>query len=138
MSAGYSGTPLIKKLGIKPGMLLSFVNTPSAFETTLGVLPDGLVWAGPRAKGLDLVLLFVTREAELQLQFAKLAPRLAPAGMLWVGWPKKAAKLASDLSDNVVRRVGLNAGLVDIKVCAIDEVWSGLKFVIPIQSRVQG
>jgi hypothetical protein len=138
LSAGYSGTPLIKKLGIKPGMLLSFVNTPKEFETTLGVLPEGLAWEGPRAMAIDFALLFVTSEAELQRQFDKLAQRLAPTGMLWVGWPKKAAKVVSDLSEDVVRRVGLNAGLVDIKVCAIDEVWSGLKFVIPVKSRMKG
>lgn len=119
-------------------MLLSFVNAPKEFETTLGVLPERLDWSGPRAKGLHFALLFVTREAELQAQFGKLAQRLAPAGMLWVGWPKRAAKLPSDLSEDVVRRIGLCAGRVDIKVCAIDEVWSGLKFVIPIQSRGNG
>jgi hypothetical protein len=133
--AGYSGTPLVQKLGIKPEARLHFVNAPPDFAATLGPLPAGVEQVGGTAKNLDLAVLFVTEKADLEERFIKLADRLAPAGMLWVAWPKKASGVPTDLSDNVVREIGLAAGLVDTKVCAIDAVWSGLKFVIRLKDR---
>lgn len=134
-SAGYSGKPLIQKLGIKPGARMFWQRAPSGFARLLGMLPPRAELVGPRAMNLDFALLFVTDRKTLTTQFVKLADRLAPAGMLWVAWPKKSSGVASDLDDNVVRQVGLAAGLVDVKVCAIDEMWSGLRFVIPLKDR---
>jgi hypothetical protein len=133
--AGYSGTPLVQKLGIKPDARLHFANAPPNFATTLGPLPAGVEQVGGTAKGLDLALLFVTDRAALGKQFTKVAARLTPAGMLWVAWPKKASGVSTDLTENVVREVGLAAGLVDTKVCAIDAVWSGLRFVYRLKDR---
>lgn len=133
--AGYSTTPLAKKLGIKEKSRVALVNHPSDFRETLAELPEGVAFIGDSEKNLDLILYFVKTRAELSRDFAKLASRLAPAGMLWIAWPKKASGVPSDLSDNIVRETGLAAGLVDTKVCAIDEMWSGLKFVIRVKDR---
>ncbi|MFO0810424.1 MAG: hypothetical protein U0746_17505 [Gemmataceae bacterium] len=133
--AGYSGTPLVTKLGFKPGHRLAFVAAPPEFAIALGPLPDGAELVGAAAKDLDAAVLFVTDTATLQKQFAKLATRLVPAGMLWVAWPKKASGVVTDLTENVVRDIGLAAGLVDVKVCAIDDTWSGLKFVYRLEDR---
>jgi hypothetical protein len=133
--AGYSGTPLPKKLGLRAGQRIALVGAPASFPATLGPLPEGATLAPGSRERLDLALLFATRAATLTRDFARLAERLTPAGALWVAWPKKAAKVDTDLSDGVVRRIGLDAGLVDVKVCAIDEVWSGLKFVRRVKDR---
>jgi hypothetical protein len=133
--AGYSGTPLAKKLGIKDGFRVSFANAPAGFERTLaGMASDVSVLATPRAP-MDLIVLFVRSSKALRDAFARHAKMLAPAGMLWIGWPKKASGVATDVDENVVRAVGLGAGLVDVKICAIDETWSGLKFVIRLKDR---
>ena len=135
-TAGYSGTPLVQKLGIKSGFRVAFLNEPSSFRRTLGLLPENLtIFSKPR-KALDLVVLFVRSQKELTGTFSRCARCLAPTGMLWVAWPKKSSGVPSDLDENVVRRIGLDAGLVDVKVCAIDETWSGLKFVIRLKDRV--
>jgi hypothetical protein len=134
--AGYSGTPLLKKLGMKEGFQIAYINAPAGFPSLLGELPPGVVQVGPRGKGpLDLAVLFVKTLAELNKAFPTQRDRLAPAGMLWVGWPKKSSGVATDLTENVIRDVGLALGLVDTKVCAIDDVWSGLKFVIRLKDR---
>ena len=133
--AGYSGTPLIKKLGIKPCHRLLFVNPPADFATTLGPLPANSTLVAASAKNLDVALLFVTSFADLKKRFEPLSKRLETNGALWVCWPKKASGVPSDLGDNVVRIHGLDVGLVDVKVCAVDEVWSGLKFVIRLADR---
>lgn len=130
--AGYSGTPLRKKLGIKPEGRSLLVGAPKDVIEELGVARSAL---SPAAQDLDFILLFVKSEAELVKNFAKLAAKLQPAGMLWVSWPKKASGVATDLSEDVVRKVGLVAGLVDVKVCAVDETWSGLKFVYRLKDR---
>jgi hypothetical protein len=128
-STGYSGTPLPRKLGLAAGQCLAFVEAPPEFARWLGPLPDGTRDASATAEPLDLVVLFATAVADLVAAFPAWTARLAPAGMLWVAWPKKAAKVATDLTEDRVREVGLAAGLVDVKVCAISAVWSGLKFV---------
>ena len=135
MAAGYSGTPLIKKLGIKEGSRVAFVNAPGNFRQTLGQMPDKAKVVSQTQEGLDLVLLFVKRESELAQSFATLAARLQPAGMLWVAWPKKSSGVATDLTFTNVQSLGLGAGLVDTKICAVDETWSGLKFVFRLKDR---
>jgi hypothetical protein len=133
--AGYSQTPLDRKLGIKPDHAVALLNTPDGFLEYLGPLPDGVQIVDDPKPKLDVVVLFVKEAADLKRTFGRVARRLNPAGGLWVAWPKKASGVATDLTDNVVRRIGLDAGLVDNKVCAIDEVWSGLRFVIRVQGR---
>ena len=132
--AGYSGTPLAKKLGIKEGFNVRFINAPAELDKELDLPPNVTVNSRAR-KPIDLVLLFVTTERELERTFSTYAAKLPPTGMLWICWPKKISGVASDLSDNVVRELGLAKGLVDVKVCAINEVWSGLKFVIRLKDR---
>jgi len=130
MTAGYSGTPLPKKLGIKDASLCAFLGAPPHFTKTLGLLPPG-VRVKTRGPGpFDVVVLFTTSRADLAKRFAATATELSPAGGLWVAWPKKTSGVATDLTENVVREVGLAAGLVDNKVCAIDDTWSGLRFVV--------
>ena len=135
VTTGYSGTPLPKKLGIKEGARLYFKNSPPTFVASLGELPGGARVLRAAKSPLDLVVLFARGRDELARDFCKLAKALAPAGMLWVAWPKKASGLPTDLDFSVVQRVGLDLGLVDTKICAIDEVWSGLKFVIRLKDR---
>jgi hypothetical protein len=133
--AGYSGTPLIKKLGIKEDFEVALINAPAGFDKELGALPAGATVRRLARGRADFILIFVRRSSELNGRFAELASMLKPAGMLWVAWPKKAAKIETDLTFNVVQRIGLDAGLVDVKICAIDEIWSGLKFVIRLKDR---
>jgi hypothetical protein len=133
--AGYSSTPLAKKLGIKEQSRIAFVNAPKDFLAYLGPLPAGAEVVTRLTKPLDIVLLFVTSERLLARDFAKLAEKLATNGMIWVAWPKKSSGVATDLSFTPVQRIGLNAGLVDVKICAIDETWSGLKFVFRLKDR---
>jgi hypothetical protein len=131
--AGYSGTPLIAKLGIKPGARMHVLNPPADFPSTLGSLPESVkrVSRGP----LDFALFFVTERTALGQRFPVLRDRLASNGMLWIAWPKKTSGAATDLTENVVRQIGLELGLVDVKVCAIDATWSGLKFVRRLSDR---
>ena len=133
--AGYSGTPLVQKIGIKPGHRLILRNHPANFLRDLGKLPEDVV-AGERLSGeADVVVFFTDRRAALEKDFPVLAGKLRPDGMLWIAWPKRASGKATDLDENLVRDTGLGFGLVDVKVCAIDETWSGLKFVIRLKDR---
>ncbi len=131
---GYSGTPLPKKLGIKSGFRAFFVNPPAEVLAELrSVLKE--CERLPEAKApLDFAMLFATSRSQLK-QFAAIAKALAPAGMLWVCWPKKSSGVESDLDENTVRETGLQTGLVDVKVCAVTEIWSGLKFVRRVKDR---
>ena len=132
--AGYSGTPLIKKLGIKSGFNVAFLNLPSNFSGKFDLPPD--VTLDPAgAEPLDFAMLFVKHEKDLQKHFQKYAAKLKPTGMLWVSWPKKSSGVQTDLLFTNVQAIGLAAGLVDVKVCAIDDVWSGLKFVFRLKDR---
>ncbi|HEV2114205.1 MAG TPA: DUF3052 domain-containing protein [Terriglobales bacterium] len=134
--AGYSGTPLPQKLGLAklaadPKAIIQFVNPPPDVTRELGVTktaPSG---------ALDFALLFVRSQAELRDHFPALTKRLKPAGMLWVSWPKKSSGTASDLTEDLIRKFGLKTGLVDVKVCAISDIWSGLKFVVRLKDRAQ-
>lgn len=136
--AGYSGTPLVKKLGIKEGFRVALVGAPPRFRRELIDLPKRVSFVTSLEGGLDLILFFTKSRAELRGGFSRLASNLAPAGMLWIAWPKKASGVVTDLSDNSVRETGLELGLVDVKVCAVNEVWSGLKFVIRVKDRPRG
>jgi hypothetical protein len=138
--AGYSQTPLAAKLGLKPGSFAVVLSGPADIAKLLDPLPDGVTLAtdfAPR-QSYDIILCFTTSRAVLQRRFAAAAKRLQPAGGLWVAWPKKSSDVATDLNENVVRDIGLDAGLVDNKVCAIDETWSGLRFVIRLRDRPKG
>ncbi len=131
--AGYSGTPLPKKLGIKPGLRVTLPGLPTDVKAEL---QEALADCTAAKNGpLDFVMAFIKTQAELKKQFALFAKKLAPAGMLWVSWPKKSSGVATDCNEKDVRRIGLEAGLVDVKVCAVSEVWSGLKFVIRVKDR---
>ena len=134
--AGYSGTPLVKKLGIKPGSNIVFVNAPSDYADGLD-LPADASTNSRSSKPLDFAQLFVRSENELTKKFSQYAKRLNASGMLWVSWPKKSSGVSTDLSENIVRDIGLAAGLVDVKVCAVNEVWSGLKFVFRLRDRAR-
>jgi hypothetical protein len=135
--AGYSGTPLPRKLGIKPQSRIAFFALPEDVETALKkeLSSCRFVKDGDGKEQLDFAMIFVKSQAEMKQQFPKFARRLAPAGMLWVSWPKKTSGIVINLNENDVRRIGLLAGLVDVKVCAVNEVWSGLKFVIRVKDR---
>ena len=135
--AGYSGTPLPKKLGLKEGSRIALLNAPEKFASQLGNLPDNAEIVTRVTKPLDIVLLFVLTERALLRDFDKLAKKLASNGMIWVAWPKKSSGVQTDLIFERVQRIGLDSGLVDVKICAIDDVWSGLKFVIRLKDRPQ-
>jgi hypothetical protein len=136
-SAGYSGTPLGKKLGVKAGSALLLIDAPAGFDKTLGKLPEGVTVARarPRGRACDVIVLFVKTKRELTRGFASAKKQLVENGGLWVAWPKKASGVATELTENVVRAHGLAQGLVDNKVCAIDETWSGLRFVVRLADR---
>jgi hypothetical protein len=130
---GYSGTPLPAKLGLKPGQRVAFTAAPDGFAASLGALPVGarLAARGP----FDLGVFFVRTARELDLALARGKGRLDPDGALWIGWPKRASGIATDVTEDVVRARAVALGLVDVKVCAIDETWSGLKLVVPVKDR---
>jgi hypothetical protein len=133
-SAGYSGTPLPRKLGVKPGSRVLLAGAPAGF--TLGELPgDVAVHRRAGAGGYDVILAFCPDLAALRRQFTPLSRRLTTAGGLWIAWPKKASGVPTDLTENVVREHGLSVGLVDVKVAAVDATWGGLKFVVRLRDR---
>lgn len=135
--AGYSGTPLPRKLGIKPGHRVGLIDAPDGFGDLLGTndaatlartdLRDGQAW--------DVAVYFVTRRTRLEHDFAKLAKAISKAGALWIAWPKRTSGVETDLTENVLREVCLPSGMVDNKVCAIDATWSGLRFVWRLELR---
>ncbi len=135
MSSGYSGTPLQKKLGIKPLCRLYIFHPPDDYAATLGALPEDCQVYPDLAESLDFIQGFFTEAAVLHQHLSNFKAALKPNGMLWICWPKKTAKIPSDLSRDIIREIGLAAGLVDVKVCAIDERWSGLKFVYRLKDR---
>jgi len=134
-TAGYSGTPLTKKLGLKSGMRASAVRAPDHYRDLLVPEPESIRWLTVRGRSLDFVHLFVDRERDLARRLPLEMGRIVPAGMIWVSWPKKASRVPTDVTEDVVRRHALPLGLVDIKVCAVDETWSGLKLVIRLENR---
>jgi len=133
--AGYSRRSLVDKLGIKPGASVLILEAPRGYAKTLGPLPAGAVSAKAPKPGLDFIHLFTTKRADLERRFRALQKSLAPAGMLWISWPKKASGVPTDVTEDVVREVALARGLVDVKVCAVDDIWSGLKLVRRVEDR---
>ena len=125
----------MRKLGFAPGMRVHYAHAPERFPRLVGALPDGVTILKRPGRDLDLAMLFVTQRAALARGLQTLQPKLQPAGMIWVAWPKRASKVPTDITEDVVREVALPRGLVDVKVCAIDEVWSGLKLVIRKELR---
>lgn len=132
--AGYSGTPLPKKLGIKPDMVFATVNAPPSFDQTLGELPTGAVWASG-IDGAALVVGFFTERARLVEAWSDLTSAVGQLGTVWVAWPKRASKVPTDITETTLREDFLPTGWVDVKVCAIDTTWSGLKFVLRKELR---
>jgi hypothetical protein len=135
---GYSGTPLATKLGVGEGSVVVLVRAPDGFEEVLAPLPAGAVVRRRLPSGgrrADAAVLFVTTAADLDRRFPRVAAALTPAGGLWVAWPKRASGVATDLTENVVRDVGVAHGMVDNKVCAVTDVWSGLRFVLRLKDR---
>jgi hypothetical protein len=134
-STGYSGTPLPRKLGIKDGARVAFPSAPDGFARTLDELPPG-VEVRRRARGpLDVIVYFTKARSELSRRMPRLRAALHPAGALWIAWPKRASGVPTDLTEDVVRELALANRLVDVKVAAIDETWSGLKLVIRLKDR---
>ena len=136
MSAGYSGKPLVEKLGIKENMILHLINLPSKnFIKDWGTFPKNIQILDKPKPGLDMIHFFTISLKEFQQKLPKLMGQIKPTGMIWISWPKKTSKIPSDMNENLIRDFALSLGLVDIKVCAVDEVWSGLKLVIRKENR---
>ncbi|HYT00586.1 MAG TPA: DUF3052 family protein [Thermoplasmata archaeon] len=134
--AGYSHRTLVEKLGIRPGDKIAIIGAPAGYRKTLGPLPPDVRNPGPNTTNLDFVQLFVRDRRALVDQLRDLRKHIKPTGMIWVSWPKQASGVPSDLTEDVIRTVAIETGLVDVKVAAIDETWSGLKLVIRVKDRV--
>jgi hypothetical protein len=134
-SAGYSGTPLPQKLGVKPGQRVAWLNAPDAFAAALGDLPDGLTVLTSLRAPLDVLVQFVTERATLARRLPKLREAVFPDGAAWIAWPKKSSGVETDITEDVIRAEALPNGWFDVKVCAIDATWSGLKLVVPKAQR---
>jgi hypothetical protein len=135
MLAGYSGKPLVQKLGIKSRFRVIIIDAPEGHAALLGALPEGVIVASALEGTFDFIHVFTKNRWELESHFAALKGALAKDGVLWISWPKGSSKLKGDLSENVIREIGLDNGLVDVKVAAIDQDWSGLKFVYRTKDR---
>ena len=133
--AGYSGRPVVEKLGIKPGYRVLVINAPARYREILRPLPHGVSVLSRPANNVDLIHLFVSRRAEIEKELPRQRRIMPDSGVLWVSWPKKASGLSTDMTEDVVREVALPLGLVDIKVCAVDDVWSGLKLMVRRELR---
>ena len=133
--AGYSGTSLPKKFGIKEGSLFATKHAPDGFTDTLGELPSEAEWRRQVRPGLDVVVAFYTKRAAMVREWPKLTAAVAPNGTVWIAWPKKASKVPTDITEDVLRDDFLSTGWVDNKVCAIDETWSGLRFALRRELR---
>ncbi len=134
-TAGYSKTPLARKLGYKPGYKVLLLNTPDYYFELFSEIPEDIDFSPDKGAALDLIHIFSKEYTMLEESILKLKNKLKQSGTIWISWPKRAAKVETDLDGNLVRAIGLKSGLVDIKVCAIDKTWSGLKFVIPVKDR---
>lgn len=135
MPSGYSGTPLAKKLGFKPGQRVALLGAPAGYRKLLGPLPEGVVFGEKPENSCDIVHLFTKSKAELGKVLAACRKTLGPDAAIWVSWPKKASKVATDITEDTIRELALPLGFVDIKVCAVDETWSGLKLVLRKELR---
>jgi hypothetical protein len=130
VSAGYSGTPLAKKLGIAAGARVAALEAPPGYEALLAPLPEGVAFESRPGAGTDVAHLFVREREDLARQLETLRGRLRPDAVLWISWPKKAAKIPATVTEDVIRELALPLGFVDVKVCAVDATWSGLKLVV--------
>ena len=135
MPTGYSKTPTARKLGIKPGSRVAALNAPAPYAKLIDGLPKDFTLVARLNASVDIVHAFITRRDELATRIQLMRKAIAPDGALWVSWPKKASKVPTDVTEDVIRNLALANGLVDVKVCAIDDVWSGLKLVIPVAQR---
>ncbi|TNJ68121.1 DUF3052 domain-containing protein [Paenibacillus hemerocallicola] len=135
MSAGYSGTPLIQKLGIKQGTKICIVNEPDPYWELLGTLPPFIEKADPNEEQMDFIHIFANSKSEIEKYLNTIKGHIKQTGMVWVSWPKKSSKIITDLNEDVIRKLALDNQLVDVKVCAVDETWSALKLVIPLKHR---
>ena len=136
--SGYSGTPLAKKLGIKEGFKIRLVNQPTYYFNLFTDMPENIKVVSDKKSSKDLVHYFITEAAGLQKDIIALRNEVYPNGAIWISWPKKAAKIDTDVTEDIIRSIALGNGLVDVKVCAVDEIWSGLKLVIPLKDRNAG
>jgi len=128
--AGYSGTPLPQKLGIKPGLMVVTINPPANYRRLLGQIPDSVTFSERLKSGSSFVHLFTSRRSEMQKKMSILRDKISDNGAIWVSWPKKSSGISTDVTEDVIREIALPLGFVDIKVCAVDETWSGLKLMI--------
>jgi len=133
--AGYSGTPLAKKLGIDAGSIVFADHAPADYASLLAPLPDGVAFVKTLTSSVDVIHLFTTSAAELDAKLRKWRHAVKSDAAIWISWPKKASKVPTDITEDVIREVALPMGLVDVKVCAVDEIWSGLKLVIRRELR---
>ncbi len=134
--AGYSKKLLAEKLGIKPGNKITFVNHPVGYEKTLGPLPKDVLIALIEENDFDFIQLFTKDSAELKSFFPILKHHIKSGGMIWISWPKEGSKVKTDINENIIRKIGLENGMVDVKVIAVDKIWSGLKFVFRLKDRI--
>lgn len=135
MAAGYSGTPLAKKLGIKEGIRVRLINQPDNYFNLFTDMPENVKVLNDKKSCKDLVHYFTKKASDLRKDIVHLRNEVFPDGAIWISWPKKAAKIETDVTEDVIRNIALANGLVDVKVCAVDEVWSGLKLVVPVKDR---
>jgi hypothetical protein len=133
--AGYSGTPLAKKLGLKPPLDVLLIGAPAEYRSWLGDVPEGVSFKAAARGRVKAVHLFTSARTDLQKRLHTLRPQLEPDGFVWVSWPKQASKVATDVTEDTIRELALPLGFVDVKVCAVSDVWSGLKLVIRKENR---
>ncbi|MDB5127010.1 DUF3052 family protein [Mucilaginibacter sp.] len=135
-TSGYSGTPLAKKLGIKSEFKVKLIGEPGYYLTLFTDLPTNVYFVANKESPVNLIHFFTKTNAELLFQLPELKQQITQDGIIWVSWPKKASKVVTDITEDKIRDYALQIGLVDIKVCAVDEIWSGLKLVIPVKNRI--
>ncbi len=133
--AGYFGTPLVQKLGIKKGFLIKLINAPDNYLELLPGLPENVLFDNNLSDSIDLIHFFTNQSEEFFRLLPILKAQIKANGIIWISWPKKSSKVATDISEDIIRNFAIESGLVDIKVCAVDEKWSGLKLVIPVKQR---
>jgi len=136
MAAGYSGTTLAKKLGIKDGFKIRLINQPEYYFELFTDMPDNIIITNDRKIKKNLIHYFATQSKKLEKEIISIKGEIQENGIIWISWYKKASKISTDITENFIRELALANGLVDIKVCAIDEIWSGLKLVIPVKDRI--
>jgi hypothetical protein len=135
MMAGYTGTPLPQKLGIKPGLTVIIINAPTNYRRLLGTIPKGVAFSDRLKPESSFVQVFIKRRRELEKKLSILREKLADTGTVWISWPKRSSGVSTDVTEDVVRAIALPLGFVDVKVCAIDETWSGLKLMVRRENR---